>query len=590
MEKNNRIFAHGEEVTVEPYKGAFAEEAGVSYYRITLDYAQPTVPHNVRISWFERLEDGFTVWTPGGGFDRGFRPSWRPVGTDSRSASGAPLIAVVSSRGKNVASAALSDAGTPSRMTAGIEESNGKIRFVVQLFTCLTEAVTHYETLLRVDISDRPYYESLKSIRRFWTEVGYAPAYVPVDAKRAMFSSWYCFQKDVDGERLLKQCAVAKEYGMDTVILDDGWQTDEVQSGYTRCGDWEPVPSKFPDMRRFVDRLHGMGMKCILWYSVPFVGKYAKNVDRFRGMYLRARDREETVMILDPRFAEVRHWLTETYKRAVSDWALDGLKLDFIDSFSLAPDSPENYDAMDCPSLEAAVEKLLSEIMTELKKINPEIMIEFRQSYIGPVMQKYGNMLRVGDCAGGAIINRVNGLTLRLLTESTAVHSDMLLWDYDAKPENAADQLSNILFLVPQISVMPEKLSDPHRLMLKHYLNFMDINRDVLLDGYLVPLAPEANYGQVYAGKDGRVIAALYENPLFEIPDGTKTLTVVNAGASDCVVLCGTDRKGGALWTVTDCMGNPVDEGKLGNQDKIVSFAVPHNGFLTVTTCDQNRK
>ena len=391
-------------------------------------------------------------------------------------------------------------------------------------------------------------------------------------------------QKDVDEERLLRQCAIAKEDGMDTVLLDDGWQTEEIQNGYLSCGDWEPAASKFPDMRRFVDRLHGMGMKCILWYSVPFVGRLAKNLDRFRGLYLRKRDREGNVMVLDPRFPEVRLWLVETYRSAVRDWALDGLKLDFIDSFSLDPDSPTDdpradRPRMDCPSLEAAVDRLLCEITSAVREENPEIMIEFRQSYIGPVMQKYGNMLRVGDCAGGAVINRANGLTLRLLTDGTAVHSDMLLWDYDAKPESAADQLSNILFLVPQISVMPDRLSDEHRAVLRQYLRFMDENRDVLLCGTLVPLCPEANYPQVFAEKDGVVIAALYENPLFRVPAGCRELTVVNAAAGEEVYL--DLGEGLTRWTVTDCMGRPVSEGSIGEQS-LVKIAVPRNGFLTV--------
>ncbi len=584
MKKYKRLFEHTDEVTVTPCRdGRFLSEGGVFYYRIILDYTKPTMPSSASISWLERLEDGFSVWTPGGGFDKGLRPSWRPVGNGSRSTSGVPIIAVVSSRGTNVASAAIADAATPLRLTAGIEEKSGMIRFVLQLFTELTEAVTHYETILMIDVSKRPYYESLSSIRQFFTGVGYKSAYVPDAAKRAMFSSWYCFQKDVDEERLLQQCAIAKMFGMSTVILDDGWQTDEIRNGYTRCGDWKPVPSKFPDMRRFVDRLHGMGMKCMLWYSVPFVGKYAETIGKFKGMYLRARDKEGSVMILDPRFKEVRAWLTETYKHAVSDWGLDGLKLDFIDSFSLSPDSPANYLDMDCPSLEMAVERLLSEVMTELKAINPDIMIEFRQSYIGPLMQTYGNILRVGDCAGGAIINRVNGLTLRLLTEGTAVHSDMLLWDYDAEPESAADQLSNILFLVPQISVLPEKLSPSHRKMLMHYLRFMDDNRDLLLDGNLVPLAPEANYSHAYAEKEGRVIAALYETSLFVIPERTKSLTVVNATASDFVVLDRVDTLDGLPYTVTDCMGSLVEKGVIHTVNALVRIAVPHNGFLTVT-------
>ena len=65
------------------------------------------------------------------------------------------------------------------------------------------------------------------------------------------------------------------------------------------CGDWEAVPSKFPDMRRFMDRLHAMEMKCILWYSVPFVGIYAKNFERFKNRYLRAYRSDGSVMVLE---------------------------------------------------------------------------------------------------------------------------------------------------------------------------------------------------------------------------------------------------------------------------------------------------
>ena len=157
----------------------------------------------------------------------------------------------------------------------------------------------------------------------------------------------------------------------------------------------------------------------------------------------------------------------------------------------------------------------------------------------------------------------------------------MLLWDYDAKPESAADQLANILFLVPQISVLPEKLSESHRAMLCHYLKFMDDNRDVLLDGNLVPLDAQANYAQVYAERDGRVIAALYANPVFAVPDGTEELTVVNASESDFVYLDGADKLGGAAYTITDCMGNPTAEGKLSGEG-LVKLSVPHCGFLTI--------
>ena len=36
--------------------------------------------------------------------------------------------------------------------------------------------------------------------------------------------------------------------GFGTLIMDDGWQTADTGRDYPYCGDWEPEPSKFPDM------------------------------------------------------------------------------------------------------------------------------------------------------------------------------------------------------------------------------------------------------------------------------------------------------------------------------------------------------
>ena len=41
----------------------------------------------------------------------------------------------------------------------------------------------------------------------------------------------------------------------------------------------------------------------------------------------------ETFFSLDPRYKKVREYLSNLYESAVKEWDLDGLKLDFIDSF-----------------------------------------------------------------------------------------------------------------------------------------------------------------------------------------------------------------------------------------------------------------
>lgn len=554
------------------------------YYRITVDYPEKRFPERIKLWWFTEFDDTFSTWHPNGSFRHELMPSWRPVDSHSRSASGAPVFALIAKNGENRCTFAISDAAVPTRFTGGMEERNGKIKCTIELFTNRVDMLSHYETVLRIDEAHKPYYEALYDVRQWWNEVGYPAAHVPNDVKRTMFSSWYSFQKNITEESVLEQCRMAKALGMDTVILDDGWQCDEIVSGYTYCGDWEPTPTKFPDMRRFMDRLHELGMKCILWFSVPYVGAYAKNFERFKDRFLRATDGSRKVMVLDPRYADVREWLVETYVNAVRDWDLDGLKLDFIDSFSLSAESSVDYDSMDCPSLEAAVEKLLCEITTELKKIKPEIMIEFRQSYIGPVMQKYGNILRVGDCAGASLVNRTSSIDLRLLTgdptrhETTAIHSDMLMWDYDASPEGAADQLSACLFCTPQISVMYDRLSPEHTRMLKCYMDFMDKYRDVLLGGKLRPYAPEANYTKVTAEKDGTLIAAMYADTMLTMPTEAKECVIVNASGEKYVYVKNNGESVHRKCTIRNCMGDVVCEKEL-DINGIVELEVPHNGF-----------
>lgn len=76
-------------------------------------------------------------------------------------------------------------------------------------------------------------------------------------------------------------------------------------------------------MREHVKRVHDMGMKYFLWYSVPFVGHDSLAYERFKGKYL--SDGGDTA-IFDPRYSDVREYLISTYENAVKEWDLDGFK------------------------------------------------------------------------------------------------------------------------------------------------------------------------------------------------------------------------------------------------------------------------
>ncbi|MDQ3854973.1 MAG: alpha-galactosidase, partial [Chloroflexota bacterium] len=508
-----------------PFCGSLSaeqEEPGLALVKLVLQADEPASPPVAMLEWAHPIIDTHAFWHPQAGRDRSLGFGWRG-GFGSKATSSAPVGSLYSLAGRNRLTFALSDALNPVTIRAGVREETAEIACSVAIFeetssfgfgrprpggarAATVAPLTRYEATLRLDTRDIPYYQALGEVSHWWASLpGYEPAPVPEIARLPMYSTWYSFHQALTPEGIEEQCRLARELGCAAVIVDDGWQTTSNERGYAYAGDWRPVPEKLPDMRAHVDRVHALGLKYLLWYAVPFVGVHSEAYGRFRDKLLG----EVGILgagVLDPRFPEVREYLIGTYEAAVREWDLDGLKLDFVDAFSPVPafggprDRPvaappdEGGDGCDIPSVPDAVDRLLTDVIARLRRIKPDVMVEFRQSYIGPLMRKYGNMFRAGDCPNEAVDNRVRTLDIRLLADGTATHADMLMWHPDEPTESAALQLLNVLFSVPQISVLLDRVTPEHVEMLRFWLGFWREHRDVLLDGVLAPLHPEGLY------------------------------------------------------------------------------------------------
>ena len=556
----------------------------LSLVDIAVTFDAPSVPETLTIRWKTPIVDMYSLWTPRAGSRRTFGADWGKVSSDSRLAAGAPVHQIISQRGRNRYTVALSDAETPISIKSGVIEESAEMEFDLCIFTMLQNAITEWHATLYIDSSDRPYEDALRSVEAWWRdECGYPNAYTPDSARRPLYSTWYSFHQDTDPEKIVAQCRLAHPLGMDTVIVDDGWQTADGNRGYAYCGDWRPSPARIPDMKKFVDDVHAVGMKFMLWYSMPFVGNHSDAYERFRDMSLRYKRRGESDgwLSLDPRFPEVRAYLVDIYARAVRDWGLDGLKLDFIDSFRLEPDTPAVDPRRDTESLDEAVDMLLREVTDTLRAIDPEIMIEFRQGYIGPTIRKYGNMFRVGDCPDDAMRNRIGTVDLRFTTGSGAVHSDMLMWNADEPVESAAAQVIATLFSVPQISVLLDRIPEEHRKMLEFYLKFWNENRDILLDGKIYAENPESLYSCVRGVNARGEIAVAYVDRVIDV--ARLPFTCINGKGTEGLVLRFVGEPREVTYTICDCMGNTVEAGTISARDgAILSLAVPAAGMVKV--------
>jgi len=553
-------------------------ENGLEIIHLKMTNSRAATPPKFTLKWSFPSIDIAKFWTPNFGVNKA---NYYQVNLNSRSTRLAPVISFMNTNDENRFTFAIADALQKVQSSAYIMEEDARFHCEVVFFDEKHPKIKNYETEIIIDRRKKPFYKSLTNITDWWAQHdGYSPATPPSNAFLPVYSTWYSYHQNLDVDAIIEECKTSKQMGIETLIVDDGWQTMDNKRGYAYTGDWKP--ERIPEMKEFVDRVHKIGMKFMLWYSVPFIGKEAKNFDQFKGKYLYNWESQGT-WVLDPRYPKVREFIISTYEKAIEDWGLDGLKLDFMGFFG--PRKNTEFTAnngRDYASINQAVDVLMSDIMTRLKQVNPDILIEFRQPYIGPLMRKYGNMLRAADCPNMATINRVRVTDTRLLAGQSAVHSDMLMWHPNDPVEHAALQILNIIFSVPQISVTFNKIPEEHQEMIAYWMNYCNTNRDVLLKGEFQPQMPDHLYPLIKSiGKD-KAIIAVYDQVFIktssfgELP----AFDVINARNSKSLVLLNSVDLGIYQADVYNYKGDHISSQKIELTRGAQVFYVPPSGLI----------
>ena len=536
------------QLTVEPIGD------GVELVHLVLDAQTAVAPKPVTLHFTVPLVGVNGIWYPKADTVRTNHPGWvAPIETCLTV--NAPVTCFFGGNTNRLTFAA-DDAMNVLALHSGANEKTGNSYSTISFFSKPTPPLAHYEVTVRFDRREIPFYDALADVAAWWETLdGCQPCDVPEYARLPMYSTWYSYMQDVTAADVERECRIAKDLGCYSVITDDGWQCENVHNGYGLCGDWRPSAAKMGNMAEHVARVHDMGMKYLLWYSVPYVGWNADCYGRFKDRTLRSVNYWDCD-VLDPRYRETREYLIRTYEKAAEDWGLDGFKLDFVDQFLQPKAEDEKPDlGRDETSVMLAADQLMTEVMKRLKTKNPDVMIEFRQRYTGPRMRKFGNMFRAADCPNDPVMNRVRIVDIRLLCGQSAAHSDMVHWHVGESAETAALNLINVLFSVPQISVRLAEYPESHRQMLRFYLTFWKEHRDLLLDAKFRPLYPDLLYPVITAERDGRMLAAVYGAQVVPASEGLQELILVNGCFEDGVFVdFGED--GGTFEAVEqDCLG-----------------------------------
>ena len=509
-------------------------------------------------------------------------PNWA-CHTSSRLCSSMPLVAFLNDSDRNRICVSASEAMRTVGFEAGLREEDCRIVWKVTFFSEAEAPLSSYSVRLRIDRRDVFFGDAIREGTDWIVKsAGLKPTVPPPAAFEPLYSAWYSFHQNVSDREVEAECAEAAKLGMKVVIVDDGWQTDDNNRGYAYTGDWEMSKRRFPDMAAHVKKVHALGMKYMIWYGVPMMGLKARNYERFRGKYLwTSNDRWSGYSCMDPRFPEVREYICSLYEKALREWDLDGLKLDFIDAIGFRGQDPavkENYAGRDIKALPEAVDRLMKDVFARLKAIKPDVLVEFRQGYIGPAIRQYGNMMRAADCPGDLLANRCRTANLRLTSGGTAVHADMLEWHRDETPETAARYVLSTMFSTIQYSVMLRTYPEPHKRMIAHWLKFSGDHRDALLHGSFRPHHFEAFYPWIEAENEAERVVGVYVGGVTVPVDAAEKPNYVLNGTGEGTVI--VDSATAATAEIFDTFG--AKAGVIALAKGLNKVALPVSGYLRI--------
>ncbi len=518
------------------------------------------------------------VWTPNTLMDRRIRADWEDVFLKSRLSIDAPLFTVFGHDDSNTMTISCLNLIDEIHVEANIQEEDNHIHFTISLDLQLIRENIQ-SLVFRFDMRSDQYSTIIQKHAHWMASHGeLKPTHVPLAAKVPLYSTWYSYHQDLSISSLLEECKLSKTLGYELIIIDDGWQTLDDNRGYDYTGDWNP--DRIVDMSGFVQQVHKLGMKLMLWYSVPFCGVKSDAYQEFKGKFL--TENHHWAPVFDPRFPEVRNYLVGKYVNAMLDWHIDGFKLDFIDDFKVYPETElHELEGRDTINVNEGVSFLIKEIASALQAINPDVLIEFRQQYISPALRHLGNMFRAFDCPNDAVMNRVRTTDVKLLCGESAVHSDMFTWHNDESTEIAALQITNILFSVPQISVRLANQSQDKIEMIKFLTGYWREHKHILLDGDFMAHKPCTNYTILEASADNHKIIGLYDDHVIQIDDMDK-IDIINSKITQAVFLDFSQVIKSYTLSVLDCKGKLNDSIEISQNEGIQKIKVPTAGIIKI--------
>ena len=237
------------------------------------------------------------------------------------------------------------------------------------------DSLSTFETF--VSVHQKDCFTTLRSFSNYMQTKGIKAAATEPAAFEPIWCAWG-YERDFNLHEILNTLPEVKKLGIKWVGLDDGYQQAE--------GDWHTNKEHFPygdaQMKSFVDSIHVLGMKAVIWWAPMIAEPGSKVLKEHPNILLQQKNGAPQYVswwksyYMSPTDSTVLQEMKKTVKLFMQDWGFDALKLDGQFMNACAPDYGDHGLQYPEQSFEN-MPLLFKTIYQTAKSIKPDAVVEF---------------------------------------------------------------------------------------------------------------------------------------------------------------------------------------------------------------------
>lgn len=281
-----------------------------------------------------------------------------------------------------------------------------------------------FETFVSVHQKDA--FGTLQNYGRYMEAKGVKAADPEPQAFEPIWCAWG-YERNFTLQEIMGTLPKVKEMGIKWVGLDDGFQQSN--------GDWHTNREHFPggdaQMKAFVDSIHALGMKAVIWWA-PLAMDPGSEVFKKHPRSVLTREDGSPQFItywdayyMAPTDSFVRAETRDVVKLFLQDWGFDALKLDGQHMNACAPDYGHRHGISAPEQSFERMPELYKLLFETARSIKPDAVVEFCPcgDCINFYHMPYTNQFVASDPLNSWQV-RLKGKVYRALMPGTAYFGD----------------------------------------------------------------------------------------------------------------------------------------------------------------------